>query len=230
MDATQSKPLGTPPPRMLTAISWPRVAELGLAFVLGALTLLLVEFGWRRIGEAGQPATTVEVHYRIDLNHADRGDLAQLPGVGPVLADRIVAYRQVNGPYASVDGLRDVKGVGPATLERLRPRLQVDPAKTLPASGKSIAKEPPAHSRKAPAAQTININRATRAELLTLPGIGPALADRILADREANGPYRDTSELKRVKGIKDKSLEKLLPYITIDDRDAVAGHGGEDGR
>jgi competence protein ComEA len=62
----------------------------------------------------------------IDLNRASRDDLERLPGVGPGLAARIVEARARDGPFESVDDLRRVRGVGRATLERLRPLLAVN--------------------------------------------------------------------------------------------------------
>lgn len=59
---------------------------------------------------------------RLDLNRADARSLQVLPGVGPVLARRIVAGR----PYDSVDDLARVRGIGPATLERLRGQVRCD--------------------------------------------------------------------------------------------------------
>lgn len=56
---------------------------------------------------------------RININQADASALEDLPGVGPVLAKRIVAYRDEHGPFASVDELDGVTGVGPAILEGL---------------------------------------------------------------------------------------------------------------
>lgn len=67
----------------------------------------------------------------------------------------------------------------------------------------------------APAA-TININAASSAELESLPGIGPALAGRILADREANGPFKTVEDLDRVRGIGPKTLERLRPLIRVE--------------
>jgi competence protein ComEA len=55
----------------------------------------------------------------LDINRASAGELMQLPGVGPTLSARIVAAR----PFASVDDLRRVKGIGPKTLEGLRPHV-----------------------------------------------------------------------------------------------------------
>lgn len=56
----------------------------------------------------------------INLNTASESELVALPGVGPVLAARIVAYRDAHGPFGSVDDLDSVSGVGPAVLAGLR--------------------------------------------------------------------------------------------------------------
>ncbi|WP_081844525.1 ComEA family DNA-binding protein [Cellulomonas sp. URHE0023] len=61
---------------------------------------------------------------RVDLNTADEAALDALPGIGPVLAQRIVAHRD-DGPYASVDDLGDVSGIGPTLLDRLRDLVRV---------------------------------------------------------------------------------------------------------
>jgi len=62
----------------------------------------------------------------LDVNLASAAELERLPGVGPALAARIVDVRAREGPFGSVDDLRRVRGVGVATLERLRPRLAVN--------------------------------------------------------------------------------------------------------
>jgi competence protein ComEA len=56
---------------------------------------------------------------RVDLNAASVGELDALPGIGPVLAQRIVDHRTRNGPFRSVDQLDDVPGIGPATAAEL---------------------------------------------------------------------------------------------------------------
>lgn len=61
----------------------------------------------------------------------------------------------------------------------------------------------------------ININTATVADLTTLPGIGEVLAQRIVAYRNANGPFESIAQLSNVEGIGDKKLENILQYITI---------------
>ena len=62
----------------------------------------------------------------LDLNRAGAAELDALPGIGPVLARRIVEHRTRHGPFRRVEELRAVRGVGPRLLARLRPRLRVD--------------------------------------------------------------------------------------------------------
>jgi competence protein ComEA len=62
---------------------------------------------------------------RIALNTATASELETLPGVGPVLAGRIVAHREGIGAFAAVEDLLDVSGIGEAILARLRPLVRV---------------------------------------------------------------------------------------------------------
>jgi len=59
------------------------------------------------------------------------------------------------------------------------------------------------------------LNTASEAELLQLPGIGPALARAIVADREARGPYRTIEELQRVRGVGAATLRALKDRIIV---------------
>ena len=63
----------------------------------------------------------------VDINAADALALEALPGVGPSIAQAIVEWREANGPFASVDELEDVPGIGPATLEKIRESARVGP-------------------------------------------------------------------------------------------------------
>lgn len=67
-------------------------------------------------GAAGQPL--------IDLNTATAVELETLPGVGPATASAILAHRDLNGPFRSVDDLIDVRGIGEAKLEQIRPLVR----------------------------------------------------------------------------------------------------------
>lgn len=61
----------------------------------------------------------------------------------------------------------------------------------------------------------VNINDASADELETLPGIGPATAEKIIADREASGPFSTVEEITRVTGIGEKKLETLIDLICV---------------
>jgi competence protein ComEA len=67
-------------------------------------------------------------YLRLDLNKASVGELMALPGIGQVRARAIIAWRDANGPFGRVDDLDRVRGIGPATLDRLRPFVCVGSA------------------------------------------------------------------------------------------------------
>lgn len=72
-----------------------------------------------------QIEATAAVVEKIDLNNADITALAELPGIGPKIAERIDAYRQANGPFKSIDDLINVKGIGSAKFEKLKSLITV---------------------------------------------------------------------------------------------------------
>ena len=57
----------------------------------------------------------------IDLNTAGAAEFDTLPGVGPVIAGRIIEYRNVNGPFATIDELAAIQGISPSMVEEIRP-------------------------------------------------------------------------------------------------------------
>ena len=62
---------------------------------------------------------------RVDLNGAGAATLAEVPGIGPILAERIIAVRRRDGPFDALDQLLDVAGMSPSRLEQARPYLHV---------------------------------------------------------------------------------------------------------
>ncbi len=67
--------------------------------------------------------TAMKTSYLIDINEANWLEYAMLDGIGEVLAKRIIAYRDEQGPFASVQNLRNVKGIGKKTFEKIEPHL-----------------------------------------------------------------------------------------------------------
>lgn len=73
----------------------------------------------------------------------------------------------------------------------------------------------------------VNINTATKDELTSLPGIGPAKAQAILDYRKAHGPFKTVEELKDVKGIGAKRFEKLKPELAVSGPTTTKSTAGE---
>ncbi len=68
------------------------------------------------------PAITSE---QISINTASAPELERLPGIGPVIAQRIVEYREQHGPFQRLEDLLDVEGIGPSKLESLQGYVRV---------------------------------------------------------------------------------------------------------
>lgn len=67
-----------------------------------------------------------------------------------------------------------------------------------------------------PLSGNVSVNTAGVDELTTLPGVGPALAEYIIEERQRNGRFYYPEDLLCVRGIGEKTLEKLLPYLNLD--------------
>jgi competence protein ComEA len=76
----------------------------------------------------------------ININTASATELSELKGIGDAKAQVIVAYREKNGPFKSVDELRQVHGIGDKLLEKLRPQVTVSGGAAAPAAAPAAAK------------------------------------------------------------------------------------------
>jgi len=61
----------------------------------------------------------------------------------------------------------------------------------------------------------VNLNTATASELQQVPGIGPSTADKILKMRKSYGPFKSVDDLRAIKGIGPKRMEKMRKYLTV---------------
>ncbi len=70
-------------------------------------------------------------------------------------------------------------------------------------------------AKKKPPAQPVNINTANSEQLQTVPGIGPATADKILQMRKSYGAFKSVDDLLAIRGLGPKRLEKMRKYLTV---------------
>jgi len=112
----------------------PAVAALVLAALVAIGVYWWQQGGWQgRLIEIDR-AAPLEARFAVDINLAPWGELAQMPGIGETLAKRIVALRAERGPFVAHEDLLRVKGIGPKTLDRMRPFL-------LPMAGADVARK-----------------------------------------------------------------------------------------
>ena len=208
--ASNAPPPATPSQRLLAALA----------------VVLLIALAWQAYNPLrhDRPSDPVRVAGRpVNLNSAGRAELVQIPGVGPTLADAILAHRKQHGRFESLEELDHLHGVGPKTLEKLRPWFSIGPG------GAPVVEEPVEKLERKPAAMTttpskkvtalettINVNTATAEQLQTLPAIGVKMAERIISERQKT-PFKILEDLRRVSGIGVKTLEKLKPLVRFQD-------------
>lgn len=79
-------------------------------------------FSGQLVDHDAPPSATAR--FTVDVNRASAVELAQLPGLGPAMAQRIIDHRKAHGDFSSLDALLDVPGIGEATLAAIRPHLR----------------------------------------------------------------------------------------------------------
>jgi len=165
-------------------------------------------------------------------------DLSRVRGIGPTALRRLAPHLEIaagaggQGGGGWSGGAAKSVAPGPGVTPTLRPVDTPAPggagSRAKTASGRPAAGERTrsgaggaggaARARGgagATARAPLDLNRATAAELETLPGIGPALAARIVAYRDSVGGFRDVGELLRVRGIGEATLVRLRPHLRV---------------
>jgi competence ComEA-like helix-hairpin-helix protein len=127
----------------------------------------------------------------ILMNQADSVDWEQLPGIGPVLAARIVKYRKKLGGFHSTSQLKEVFGITDSVYEKIATTIQSD-ATNL---------------------QKIDINKATMEELKQHPYIRWETAKAIVRYRESHGRFHSLESLNDIWNISPETIAKIEPYL-----------------
>lgn len=150
---------------------------------------------------AARLARPLEPDERIDVDRATAEELTRLPRIGPALARRIVSDRESRGAFGSLEQLGRVSGIGPVLLETIRRNVTF--SGRAPGAGEGTRRP------------RVRVNSASAEELATLPGIGPARAAEIVANRRRRGPFRRLEDLQRVPGIGPRTVERLRDLVQL---------------
>jgi competence protein ComEA len=85
--------------------------------------------------------------------------------------------------------------------------------------GDRTGSRPSELTHDAPVTHRVDINKANRAELMQIHGLGPARADKILSYRKTNGDFRNVDELRRIDGFGDTTIARIKPWLSVDSAD-----------
>lgn len=161
----------------------------------------------------------------IDINSAGADDLAKLKGIGDVLADEIIRYRNEHGSFRNIEEIMNVNGIGESIFADIRDNIYViDPVYDTEEAvtvddyyeEPEIETEHDEPSLTLEEAAPININSADGATLILLPHIDEDKAQNIISFREENGDFHNVYELLLVEGISRNDVNDILEYVTID--------------
>ncbi len=149
----------------------------------------------------------------LDVNIADTSQFVALRGIGPVLARRIVNYRDVMGGFSSIDQIANVYGIKPEVFEEIKGSLYTN-SSTIPASAYNTRSVPQQNVSKE--ILNVDINIADAEDFAQLPGIGKVLSQRIINYRNALGGFEETSQISKVFNLKPEVFERVVPYLYVD--------------
>lgn len=161
----------------------------------------------------------------IDLNSAGADEFAKLKGIGAVLADEIIRYRNEHGGFRNIEEIMNVKGIGEGIFADIEDNIYViDPIYDTEEEfapddnyeeqeNETEADEPTLTLEEA---APININTADAAALMLLPNINEEKAQSIIAFRDENGSFHNTYELLLVEGISRNDVNEILEFVTTD--------------
>ncbi|MCC6584949.1 MAG: helix-hairpin-helix domain-containing protein [Chitinophagales bacterium] len=135
--------------------------------------------------------------FTLEVNSATQTDYERLYGIGKVLSDRIVKFRDKLGGFYSIHQIKDVWGVEDTTFEKFRHQLTIKPA--------TIRK--------------ININTATYEELTANPYFFSTIAKQIIGYRTKVKPFASVEDIRNLYYVRDhpEQYEKLAPYVKTED-------------
>ncbi len=164
----------------------------------------------------------------ININTADKHELMQLDGIGDVLADNIISYRDEIGEFRNIEELMLVEGIGETRFSAIRDYIYVENPVYPEVTESTTATEPPTEIISTTVTETttepqltleeiapIDINTATIEELMLLPYVDEEIANKIIELRNAIGGYSHPYELLYVEELEQNQVAEIIDFVTV---------------
>lgn len=145
----------------------------------------------RTIEEGGRVLRHLKNTVVVDLNSADSATLQTIRGIGPVLASRIVKYRDRLGGFCSKEQIREVYGIDSVRYNSLEGQIIVNPGPV----------------------RKLNFNTATFEDIKGYPYLSYKQMNAIIKYRKQHGPYNGIDDLKKIAILNEEILRKIAPYL-----------------
>ena len=166
-----------------------------------------------------------EISYPLDLNAATAEELETLPGVGAILAERIVSYREAVGGFQTLEELQQVNGIGSGIYSQIAPYLfiigelqTISPESELPEATDAAAPELEPETAPESASASIprlDINIATAEDFQKLPNVTPEQAEAIVRLRTQIQYFQNVYELLYAEGMTDRLFLSIRDYLYV---------------
>lgn len=131
----------------------------------------------------------------IDINTATAEEWESLPGIGTVLAGRIIKFRERLGGFISLEQVRKTYGISDSVYQRILPQLRLDTVAATTA--------------------TIDLNTASVQQLTAKTGITGAIARAIVIYRKEYGPFQAVADLKKIVVISEAVFQQISPHVHV---------------
>lgn len=174
---------------------------------------------------AFQEEAEPEISYPLDLNAATAEELETLPGVGAILAERIVSYREAVGGFQTLEELQQVNGIGSGIYSQIAPYLfiigelqTISPESELPEATDAAAPELEPETAPESASASIprlDINIATAEDFQKLPNVTPEQAEAIVRLRTQIQYFQNIYELLYADGMTDRLFLSIRDYLYV---------------
>jgi competence protein ComEA len=194
----------------------PQLLAATACFLLGAVVLGLSLFPGRgqvqptgmasieefdRLPEPAVPTIFAPIELIVYVSGAvERPDVYRLP-----------ANARVKDAVLAAGGLRP-----DAAADQINLAAPLSDASHINIPALSAVADHSAEPATASGPRLLNLNRATAADFENLPGIGPVLAERIISQRNEQGPFKQVEDLRNVSGVGDKLYAQIAPLVTVD--------------